>query len=84
MSNISLKVELPGHSHSFQVQVPESASIENIKSEISKSCPGEPRVDGQRLVYAGRVLHNEELIQDIWPVSPPHTGRVVAEWTAGY
>jgi len=73
MSNISLKVELPAHSHSFQVQVPESSSIANIKSEISKSCPGRPTVEGQRLIYAGRLLRDDEQIQDIWPVSsPPH------------
>ena len=69
MSNISLKVELPAHSHSFQVQVPESASIANIKSQISKFCPGGPKVEGQRLIYAGRLLCDDEQIQDIWPVS---------------
>ena len=83
MSNISLNVELPAHSHSFQVQVPESASIENIKSEISKSCPGEPKVEGQRLIYAGRLLRDDEQIQDIWPVSSIHTRLADARWTAG-
>lgn len=84
MSNISLKVELPAHSHSFQVQVAESASIANIKSEISKSCPGGPRVEGQRLIYAGRLLRDDENIQDIWPVSPSHTTFAVIECTTRY
>ena len=78
MSNVSLKIELPAHSHSFDVQVPESASIANIKSEISKSCPGGPKVEGQRLIYAGRLLRDDERIQDIWPVSSTHTTRPVA------
>jgi len=73
MSCISLKVELPAHSHSFQVQVPDSSSVANIKSEISKSCPGGPKVEGQRLIYAGRLLRDDEQIQDIWPVSFPPT-----------
>lgn len=72
MTDISLNVELPAHSHSFQVQVSESASIANIKFEISKSCPGEPKVEGQRLIYAGRLLRDDENIQDIWPVSTSH------------
>ena len=84
MSNISLTVELPAHSHSFQVQVPESASISNVKSEISKSCPGGPKVEGQRLIYAGRLLRDDEWIQDIWPVSSTHTTRPVAGRTTGY
>lgn len=84
MSNISLKVELPAHAHSFQVQVAESASIANIKSEISKSCPGEPRVEGQRLIYAGRLLRDDEQIQDIWPVSPSHTSFTIVEWSILY
>lgn len=82
MSNISLNVELPAHSHSFQVQVPESASIGNIKSEISKSCPGGPKVEGQRLVYAGRLLRDDEFIQDIWTVSTPT--RLIAGRIAGH
>lgn len=87
MSNISLKVELPAHSHSFQVQVPESASIENIKSEISRSCPGGPKVEGQRLIYAGRLLRDDESIQDIWP-SPQHSRTLhlavhPSAWTTG-
>lgn len=81
MANVSLNVELPAHSHSFQVYVPESASIANIKFEISKSCPGGPKVEGQRLIYAGRLLRDDENVQDIWPVSTPHTTRPIA---AGY
>ena len=87
MSNVSLKIELPAHSHSFDVQVPESASIANIKSEISKSCPGGPKEEGQRLIYAGRLLRDDERIQDIWPVSSTHDSssrpgglRVVNQW----
>ena len=83
MSSISLKVELPAHSHSFRVQVPESSSIANIKSEIFKSCPGGPKVEGQRLIYAGRLLHDDEQIRDIWPVSCPHTTRAIAECATG-
>lgn len=82
MSNISLNVELPAHSHSFQLQVPESASIANIKSEISKSCPGEPKVEGQRLIYAGRLLRDDEFVQDIWPVSV--LTRLVASRVIGH
>ena len=78
MSCISLKVELPAHSHSFQVQVPDSSSVANIKSEISKSCPGGPKVEGQRLIYAGRLLRDDEQIQDIWPVSSPHTTHAIS------
>jgi len=84
MSCISLKVELPAHSHSFQVQVPDSSSVANIKSEISKSCPGEPKVEGQRLIYAGRLLRDDEQVQDIWPVSSLHTTRAIAGWLNGY
>ncbi|KAF9651222.1 hypothetical protein BDM02DRAFT_3091734 [Thelephora ganbajun] len=87
MANISLKVELPAHSHSFQVHVPESASIGNIKSEISKSCPGGPKVEGQRLIYAGRLLRDDEQVQDIWP-SPQHSRTLhlavhPSAWTTG-
>lgn len=69
MSNISVRVELPGHSHSFIVEVSPISSVGQIKAEISKRCVGGPRVEGMRLIYGGRLLKDEEMIQEIWVVS---------------
>ena len=76
MDNVLFNIKLVPHYYSFQVQVPRSASIANIKSEISKSCPGGPKAEGQSLIYDGRHLPDDQYIQDIWPVSnPPHDSR---------
>ncbi|KDQ64709.1 hypothetical protein JAAARDRAFT_28354 [Jaapia argillacea MUCL 33604] len=74
MSTVSLKVELPAYSLSFHVEVPLSSSVLDIKHRIYTSCVGAPRVDGQRLIWRGRFLRDEERVQDIWK-SPddPHT-----------
>lgn len=69
MSNVSIRVELPGHSHSFVVELAYKSTVSHIKAEIAAKCAGGPRVDGQRLIFAGRVLKDDEKIPDIWPVS---------------
>ncbi|KAI5826831.1 hypothetical protein K523DRAFT_216666, partial [Schizophyllum commune Tattone D] len=75
MSTIAIRVELPAYSHSFQVQVPPSASVQDLKREIARTCPGTPRVEGQRLICRGRALDDSERVEDVWK-SPDHM-RVV-------
>ncbi|KAL1681682.1 hypothetical protein EV122DRAFT_260670 [Schizophyllum commune] len=75
MSTIAIRVELPAYSHSFQVHVPPSASVQDLKREIARSCPGTPRVEGQRLICRGRALDDNERVEDVWK-SPDHM-RVV-------
>ena len=40
----------------------------DVKDEIKRVCPGSPRVDGQRVIWRGRLLRDEELVMDIWKV----------------
>lgn len=70
MSIVELRVELPSYSHSFLIQVPLSYTILEVKGEITRSCPGAPRADGQRIIWRGRVLRDEEKVEDIWKVCP--------------
>lgn len=68
MSFSTLRVELPAYSHSFQVQVTPSSSVRDVKHEITKVCPGSPSPEGQRLIWRGRFLRDEEKLEDIWKV----------------
>ena len=68
MATVDLRVELPAHSHSFQMQVDGQWTIKEVKSQIHCMCKGAPRVDGQRLIWRGRFLRDEELVKDIWKV----------------
>jgi Ubiquitin family len=61
-------VDLPSYQHSFIVQVPRSSSILNVKQEIFRTCVGAPRADGQRLIWRGRNLHDDERVEDILTV----------------
>lgn len=69
MSSVDLRVELPAYSHSFQVRVQQQSSIQDVKQEIARLCPGGPRPDGQRLIWRGRSLSDEERVVDIWKVN---------------
>jgi len=72
MSSLDLRVELPTHSLSFHVQVSPSSTIRDVKGRIEATCPGKPRVDGQRVIWRGRFLKDDEMVQDIWK-SPADT-----------
>jgi hypothetical protein len=66
--SLLVRVELPTYSHSFQVSVPSTGTINDVKCEIEKVCAGNPRVPGQRLIWRGRFLGDNEKLLDIWKV----------------
>ncbi len=66
--SLLIRVELPTYSHSFQVSVSSTGIVSDLKHEIEQVCPGNPRVHGQRLIWQGRVLSDDEKMLDIWRV----------------
>jgi hypothetical protein len=69
MSIVQLLIELPTYARSFSIQVPDTCTILEVKEEISRICPGKPRVDGQKLIWRGRFLADDEKVEAIWKVS---------------
>ena len=68
MSLVDLHVDLPAYSRSLLLKVSVSASILQIKEEIYRTCPGQPRPDGQRLIWRGRILTDNETVDNLWKV----------------
>jgi len=68
MSLVELRVELPAYAHSFVVLVPRTCTIAQVKQEISRTCTGGPRVDGQRIISRGRYLGDHETVEELWKV----------------
>lgn len=68
MSLTPVIVELPQYNQNFIVNVPSTSTIQDVKEEISRACPGNPRVDGQRLISRGRILGDTENIESLWTV----------------
>ena len=68
MSLVDIRVDLPTHSHSFSVSVPLNYSMLQVKQEIYRICPGQPRPQGQRLICRGRLLKDEETVESLWKV----------------
>jgi hypothetical protein len=69
MSTIDVRVELPTHTHSFNVQVPSTSTVLEIKEQIHRTCTGGPQVDGQRIIWRGRCLADNEKVEDLWKVN---------------
>jgi len=70
MSLVDLRVDLPAYSRSFLLKVNISTSILQIKEEIYRTCPGQPRPDGQRLIWRGRILADNETVDALWKSEP--------------
>ncbi|KAF9483955.1 hypothetical protein BDN70DRAFT_873083 [Pholiota conissans] len=70
MSLVDIRVDLPSYSQTFTVRVPLSSSVSRLKQEIHHICPGQPRPDGQRLIWRGRVLSDDENIDNLWTADP--------------
>ena len=68
MSLVEIRVELPAYAHSFILLVPRTCTIAQVKQEISRTCIGGPRVDGQRIISGGRYLGDHEIVEDLWKV----------------
>ena len=68
-SLVAIRVELPTYSLSFTIDVPISDNVLDVKHSISVSCAGQPRVEGQRIIWRGRYLGDQEKISDVWKVT---------------
>lgn len=68
MSMVQLRIELPTYARSFTIQVLDTCTVREIKEEISRACPGRPRVEGQKLIWRGRFLMDDESVETIWKV----------------
>ncbi|KAI0306953.1 hypothetical protein B0F90DRAFT_1683786 [Multifurca ochricompacta] len=64
--SLVIRVELPTYSHSLLVSVPSNGTVNDVKREIERVCAGNPRVHGQRLIWRGRFLSDDEKVFDIW------------------
>ncbi|KAF9247154.1 hypothetical protein BU15DRAFT_69993 [Melanogaster broomeanus] len=69
MSLIVIRVEFPAYSHSFNIEVPETSTVLDVKQAISTACIGHPRPEGQRIIWRGRYLDDEEKLSGLWPLS---------------
>ncbi|PPQ77371.1 hypothetical protein CVT25_010953 [Psilocybe cyanescens] len=70
MSLVDIRVDLPSYSRSFVVKVQPSSTVLQIKEEIYHTCPGQPRTAGQRLIWRGRLLTDDENIDNLWKNEP--------------
>lgn len=75
-THVVIRVELPAYSRSFDVQVPESATVLDVKQAISSVCIGHPHPEGQRVIWRGRCLDDQEKISELWPVRSYDVGLI--------
>jgi hypothetical protein len=68
MASLPITIEHPQLTQRFIVNVPASGTIQDIKRQISLTCPGNPQVEGQRLIAKGRVLDDGENVAEVWNV----------------
>ena len=67
-NTIAITIELPQIAHTFSITVAPGATIRDVKDAVSQECEGRPRAEGQRLIAKGRVLRDEERVEELWLV----------------
>ncbi|KAG8730632.1 hypothetical protein FRC10_002537 [Ceratobasidium sp. 414] len=54
--------------------VPPGAKVSDLKTAIAERCPGQPKPNGQRIIWNGRIVVDEEVVGDVWkPGDSAHT-----------
>jgi hypothetical protein len=74
---VVIRVELPAYCYSFNIEVPGTSTVLDVKQAISTACTGQPRPEGQRIIWRGRCLDDVEKISELWPVR----SAVVLHWS---
>ena len=62
--SISIKCPTPGVAD-FQVKLPLSSTILNVKEEVAENHPLKPPVTSQKLIFCGRLLANESELREV-------------------
>ncbi|QRW04646.1 hypothetical protein RhiLY_03645 [Ceratobasidium sp. AG-Ba] len=64
----------PTHNAPLTLAVPPGAKVADLKTAIAEQCPGQPKPNGQRIIWNGRIVVDEEVVGDIWkPGHDTHT-----------
>ncbi|KAB5589564.1 hypothetical protein CTheo_6990 [Ceratobasidium theobromae] len=64
------------------VAVPANARVADLKTAIAARCPGQPRPHGQRIIWRGRIVVDDEVVGDIWDTHTVHLAVHPSAWSA--
>jgi uncharacterized ubiquitin-like protein YukD len=76
--NITLKIKMSMNNSTFEVTLPKTATV----LELKESCKGSSSINPpeQNLVYRGRILADEKLLSD-YNIANDHTIILVKKYT---
>jgi len=79
--NIELIIKNPSSSSlDFKIQANLSDTIEQLKYQLFEKYPSNPRIEQQKLIFAGRLLKNESLLSEVlnqYDTTTSHTFHIV-------
>jgi len=63
---LTLVIKNPAQSREFEVKINADASISVLKKILEESYPGNPVSFSQKLIFAGRLLNDTDILGDIF------------------
>lgn len=63
--------------YEFRLQVRRSLTVALLKQELAQSYEGQPSTESQRLIYAGRLLQDQELLGELLVVETEDNEHVI-------
>lgn len=64
---LEVKCSQPSSSSSLTLRVPSHATVAEIKGLLTRAHPSHPERDAQRLIFAGRLLADGEVVDQVIP-----------------
>ncbi|KAG8907215.1 hypothetical protein FRB99_005039, partial [Tulasnella sp. 403] len=64
-SNSQVTVIFPSQSITLRIPISSSATVTDLKNVIQDRCPGRPAPKGQRIIWKGRFLRDDEGMQEV-------------------
>lgn len=61
----AITVVLPSQSITLRLNVTAATTVQQLKKLIQDECPGKPAPTGQRLIWKGRFLRDEETLDEV-------------------
>ncbi|OZJ03739.1 hypothetical protein BZG36_03083 [Bifiguratus adelaidae] len=68
---LKLRIRSPTYAETLEIEIEQDKTVRDLKQRLNVSHPLKPAIKDQRLIFAGKLLNDDEYIQDILHKTDP-------------
>jgi len=65
MSEVQLLIKSPSYNEDFRLPLNLTSTVKELKERIAQEHPSRPPAERQRLIFAGKLLQDNDVLKDI-------------------